>query len=423
MSGHVTVARPRPECLKSADSRRSDVRCDRGRNRGNATMSSVYLRYWGSHLKRPENSALFAGTVRRMRDAGFVPYLVCSRPPDDPQLEKGIIDAGAEIVYQQRPRQNFDVACIWRVYRLCRRIGCDIMHCDNMHTSPLIGAALAGVPVRIWSKRSMNSAYEMMREPTWRDRVVISVRTSCWLATRVLPVSEAVRDELAALGVASSKLTVLPNPVEVSPRNTKIRSQARAELGYRDDAIVFTTVGHAVPVKGWDVLLEAFRGTAGRCPEARLLYVGSTSDEHEQRHYQLLRKSIGEWGLGDRVRFLGHQPELQKALAASDVFVVSSRSEGYGNMLVEAMTFGLPCISTRVRCATDLIEDGVNGMLVERGDASQLCDAMTATASDHAFRAQLACAVQGQKKYAPTFSEHGRQLAKICRELLEQSRS
>lgn len=72
-----------------------------------------------------------------------------------------------------------------RACALCRRLKCSVFHCDNMHTSPLIGAAVAQVPVRIWYKRSMNAHFEECRGPGWRERLAVSTRLSCCLATRV----------------------------------------------------------------------------------------------------------------------------------------------------------------------------------------------------------------------------------------------
>jgi len=385
-------------------------------------MIIVCLRYWGGYFRYPSDVAKWAAIMRSVAEAGWSPYLVSARRPDDPLITKQILETGARMLYMPRARGNFDARCIWRVYRLCKRLNCDIIHCDNIHTSPLIGAALSGVPVRVWSKLSMNPAYESMREPTLRERAAISTRISCGLATKVLPISNAVKNELMDLGIPSSKLRVLPNSAEIEEINPGIRKLIRTELGYTDDEVVFTTVGHAVPVKGWDILLKAFARTVHECPKARLQYVGNITDDHEREHYQLLIKSIAEWGIAGQVRFVGHQAHIHKALFASDVFVLPSRSEGNSGALLEAMTCGLPCVATKVGYAPDIIQNGVNGFLVERGSEDELSKAMIGLADDRILRSRVAIAVQAQKKYAPTFSEYGDQLVDIYRELLRSQR-
>ncbi|UCD49724.1 MAG: glycosyltransferase family 4 protein [Phycisphaerales bacterium] len=379
----------------------------------------TYVRYWGSHFKHPRTCHLLRATMRSVRQAGWKSYLVCSRPPDDPRLAEEIFGAGTEIVYLPRPRRNFDPACVWRAYRLFRRLNCTVMHCDNMHTSPLIGAALAGVPVRLWSKRSMNPVYETMRKPTLRDRIAISLRVSCWLATRVLAVSTAVKEELIELGIPTGKLAVLPNPAEIERLSEETRRQVRTELGYGDDEVVFTTIGHAVPVKGWDVLLQSFAQVAKHYPRARLQFVGSITGAREREYYQCLNASIRTWGLADRVRFLGDQPDIRVPLAAADVFILPSRSEGNSNALTEAMMFGLPCIATKVGAAADVIAHGENGWLVERNDAEELRDAMLSLARDQGLRQRIVSTVLAQGRCAPTFSEYSDQFVQICREQLD----
>lgn len=386
-------------------------------------MTVTYIRYWGSYFKHEMARNVFGEIMRSIKEAGWKSYLVCSQPPADPKLLDMVLDASTEIIYMPREQENFDITCMWRVYRLCRRLNCTILHCDNMHTSPLIGSALAGVPVRLWSKRSMNSAFEVVRKMTLRDRAAISLRVSSWLATRILPVSNAVKNELVSMGISPSKIIVCPNPVEGSLIKGEIRNQSRKELGYKKEEIVFSIIGHAVPVKGWDILLRAFVSVIAECPRARLLFIGSVTGRHEQEHYTNLQNLIQERNLSSYVHFLGHQIDPRKTLAASDVFVWPSRSEGFGIGLVQAMMSGLPCVATKVGIAEDIIQNGVNGLLVNRGSEEQLCEAMIKLAQNSKLRLKIANEVQAKEKYVPTYSEHGDQLVKICMDLLKTNRS
>ena len=381
----------------------------------------TYVRYWGSDFRHPHADRAWITLMDGLARAGWKPYLVCSAPAAPSEIADRIREVGTEIVYLPRARRNFDAACVWRVRQLCRHLHCDIIHCDNMHTSPLLGAALAGVPARLWSKRSMSLAYETMREPTWRDRAAPSIRVSSWLATKVLAVSTAVKEELVHLGIPSSKLLVLPNAVELSRGESGTRAQTRASLGYADGEIVFTAVGHAVPVKGWDVLVRAFAGLVKTCPAARLQLVGSVTGAQEQEHHAHLQRCVRERGIADWVRFRGHQSDITRILEASDVFVLPSRSEGYGNVLIEAMMCGLPCIATRVGCATDVIQDGVNGLIVARGSVEELHNAMVSLATEPGRRDRITHAVRTRDQYAPTVSEYAEQLVEICRSLLQQT--
>lgn len=358
-------------------------------------MPATLIRYWGSFFKTPRQAHEFARIFAAAAARGWWTHLVCCRPPDDPDWLRPIEEVGTRIAYLPRPKRNFDAGVALRACKLCRRLECDVFHCDNMHTSPLIGATLAGVPVRLWSKRSMQPAFEEGRAATLRDRVAISVRASCTLATQVLAVSPAVRDELVALGVSPRKFTVLPNPVPEPPPVD--RRQARASLGYRDGELVIVTVGHAVPVKGWDLLLDAFERLAGDVPAARLLVVGSTSAPHERECFAELQGLIQRFRLADRVQFAGHVPNVFVPLTAADIFALPSRSEGYCNALLEALRAALPCVSARVGAAPDFIIHGENGLLVGRENVRELAGALRAICVDSDLRQRLAAGARSSR--------------------------
>ena len=347
--------------------------------------------------------------------------MVCCEPPRERGLLDAIVGAGIEMIYLPRPRRSVDVSAVRRVYGLCRRLRCDVIRCHNLHASPMIGAAAAGVPVRLWFKRSMQPAFEACRQERLRDRLAISVRMTCCLATRVLPVSSAVKEELVRLGVPASKLIVLNNPSDRALSTGRGRARARASFGYDEKALVFTTVGHAVPVKGWDILIRAFAVVAAEVPQARLLFVGSFDGERERDCHRELRSLTQSCGLNGRVRFAGQLDDPKIALGASDVFVMPSRSEGYSNALIEAMHAGLATVSAGVGIAPEVIRHGENGLLVARGDHRELAKALMVLARSPETRKRISSEVQ-KRTYAPTFEEYADRLFELSRSLLAQRR-
>jgi len=183
--------------------------------------------------------------------------------PDEPTLVEPFRDAGCEIILEPRSHGNFDLSSIRQTYKLLRRLECDVFHCHNDHTSPLIGATLAGVPGRIWSKLAMSPYYERGISPKGIHRLQPSVRLSGMLAHKVLAVSDAVRQELIDLGVSAEKVETLRCPIDLACYDGADGLNFRAELGMGRQDLVVTAVGHAVPVKGWDVLVRAFTEVAG----------------------------------------------------------------------------------------------------------------------------------------------------------------
>jgi glycosyltransferase involved in cell wall biosynthesis len=374
------------------------------------------IRYWSSFIKSARHGRRVASYFDATAAAGWRNVIVCSRPPETAEWADPLREARIAIVYHPRARGNFDAACAARVFRLCRDLSCDVFHCDNNHTSPLIGAALARVPARVWTKHAMEPASEAGRPETWRDRTALSLRVTLALAARVLPVSDAVREELLRKGADERRTSVLLLPLDAETPAPISRATARAALGLPLDAFVVTAIGRASAVKGWDVLVDAFAALTD--PRAYLLLVGDASAEP---HFRAgLDARIARHGLGDRVRFAGHVSDMGPVFAATDVSVLPSRSEGHALALVEALRAGLPVVASKVGAASDVITHMRNGLLFERESVPQLADLLRALHGDEALVERLGAAARTLQGI-PTPREHAEALLTTYRSLLARA--
>ena len=300
---------------------------------------------------------------------------------------------------------------------MLRKLRCDVFHCHNVHTSPLIGAALAGVPVRIWSKLAMSPYYEQGIEPTGIHRLALSTRVSSGLSHRVLAISTAVAEELVGSGTPTDKIITTPVDVDVRRFANASADGVRRRLGLDDSDTLICTVGHAVPVKGWDILLPAFAEVAKRDDSLRLLLIGSTTGSSEIHTAAALAEMAAKLGIEKRVMFLGMRSDVPELLHACDLFILPSRSEGQPAALVEAMAAGLPCIGARVGGITDVIQDGDNGLLFEREDVDGLAECVSRLLNDGAFRKRIALRAQHSSE-AFDLQESSQRLVRLYEELL-----
>ena len=386
-------------------------------------MKTCLVRYWGSHLKSERHVQKLVAHLMPLVTRGWHCYLVVERLPEERSWLEPFQALGIRLVVLPRPRGNFDFKCVARAYALCRQLRCSVFHCDNMHTSPLLGAFLARVKVRIWSKRSMSAYYEQGRQPGLRERIALATRTSSFCATRIFAVSRQVQKELVEMGTPQGRVVVRHNPHMLSvERIAYDRMAVRQSLGLADTDKVVINVGHAVPIKGWDLLVSAFARVAEAEPQARLILVGSFTANHERACYADLQRRIAEHDLKAKVTFTGRVGDIGRVLQAADMFVMPSRSEGFSLALVEALQAGLPCIATRVGIAEDVIEDGVNGFLVGPGDEGGLAQAMLRLTQEEALRKQLAenAVVPA---CIPTLEEYAENLACDYESLLAMSAS
>ena len=157
----------------------------------------------------------------------------------------------------------------------------------------------------------------------------------------------------------------------------------RSELVVDEDELLFLTVANLRPEKGYDVLLDAAKIIADRDLPIRIAAVGRgpLRDPLRARHAEL--------GLGDRFQFLGQRDDVLQLLAGADAFVLASRHEGLPVALMEATSVGLPIVASRVGGIPQVLEDGVDALLVPPGEPDFLAQAMKRLASDAELRDRL----------------------------------
>ncbi|MBV9101521.1 MAG: glycosyltransferase [Candidatus Dormibacteraeota bacterium] len=187
------------------------------------------------------------------------------------------------------------------------------------------------------------------------------------------------------------------------PRDT---SAVRRSLGLDGNRVVFFA-GRLEPLKGADTLLEAAQRLVER-PEfadLTLLVAGDDSQDgsHGDGERARLQRSAEEGSLAGRVRFLGAVPheQLPDLYALAEVCVVPSRTESFGFVALEAQALGTPVVAAAVGGLTEVVEDGVTGVLVPGRDASRWADAIASVLSDPERRGAMG---EAARQRATTFT-------------------
>lgn len=187
------------------------------------------------------------------------------------------------------------------------------------------------------------------------------------------------------------KVAVMPNPVE--PPGHSPQAERPAHFGHHTIA----AMGRLAPQKGFDLLIEAFATLAPRFGDWHLVVFGEGTER------AALERQIAQRGLEGRVALPGAVKAPETLLPLADLFVVSSRYEGFCLVLAEAMALGLPVIS--FNCPTgpaEIVRDGEDGVLVPPGDTAALAAAMARLMADEAERRRLGRnARQAAQRYAP----------------------
>jgi glycosyltransferase involved in cell wall biosynthesis len=223
-----------------------------------------------------------------------------------------------------------------------------------------------------------NFAQDVYPRDRFSGRVMRAIISTTYpIADRVLAASRDVKVGLEELGVPPHLIEVAHNPVEVPLSGGQ---QSRA-LGTRP--AIITTVGRLVDLKDHPTLIRAF-ALVREHQEATLQIVGVGPNKER------LIALAGELGVADDVHLLGWHDDPYSVLRESDIFVLSSTTEGFGIVLVEALACGLPAVSTDCKGGPrEILEDGRSGLLVPVGDPEPMAAAILQLIEDEGLYAAM----------------------------------
>jgi glycosyltransferase involved in cell wall biosynthesis len=199
-------------------------------------------------------------------------------------------------------------------------------------------------------------------------------------AKRLIAISDSVREFLTRAGLPEAKLQTIHYGLDELP---SARSEVTPEqAGISADSPLVLAIGRLIEQKDHETLLRAFVRVRDQQPSARLAILGWGVLEERTRAL------VQELGLGDVVLLPG-RVEPRAWLERADVFAHTSRWEGFGIVLLEAMLARLPVVATRVSAVPEIVADGETGLLVDAGDATAVADALTALLENPAQRRSL----------------------------------
>lgn len=284
-----------------------------------------------------------------------------------PQVE--VLSLGATRAWQALPRL---AVALWRARPVALLSALTITNLVALSAVQLV--RLGGVQVRhLVSERNQLTLFTARMGWLKRGLVRGAVRLLYPRADAISGNAQGVVDDLATrLGLPPERVSMLPNPAPEAGQISAARAAPAPHPWLAEPGPVAVAMGRLVPQKDYPTLLRAL----ARCDAAlRLIILGEGPLLAE------LEALCARLGLTHRVAFAGFQMARFDYLAHADLFVMSSQIEGFPNALIEAVAFGLPCVSTD--CAgggpRQILGDVMPQALVPVGDAKAMAQAITAT--------------------------------------------
>jgi glycosyltransferase involved in cell wall biosynthesis len=290
-------------------------------------------------------------------------------------------------------KDGMDVALIPRTpgfdWKIARRIAhharshdVAILHCH--HYTPWCYGALA----RLWYPRMRVIFTEHGRlypdTPGWRRRLFNQAILP--LTNELTAVSPFVAQALRQVEwIPQNRIRVVYNGVDDARfQHLPAKQDLRRKLNLRDDFLYFILCSRLDPIKWIEGLLQAYRHVCDIMPRSGLLLIGDGNSRQD------IESDIKKLGLNEHVHLAGYQKNIPEWLAAADVFVLSSHSEGTSVSLIESMAASLPAVVTDAGGNPYVVQDGHTGIVVPVRDVDALASAMLRLAEEPELRAQYA---------------------------------
>lgn len=257
----------------------------------------------------------------------------------------------------------FSLRSLWEI----KDLKIDIVHSQsisvyNAGLPALIIKKILGLPYIAWGRGS--DIFLSKGCERFFNKIILKTADS------IIVLTQAMGDKLTTL--VSIPYEVIPNGCDTEQFKNLNKDICRKKLNIETNEKIILFVGRLHPVKGIEYLVDAMVHIQKRYKNTKLLIIGNGEQKRE------LEKRVNNYKLNDFVQFIGELPhsQLPDFFVASDFFVLPSISEGFPNVLLEAMAAGLPVIGTKIPGIPEIINNSRNGILVEPKDSLAIARAI-----------------------------------------------
>jgi len=302
------------------------------------------------------------------------------------------------------PAGEMDLVAAVRLRRKLRLLHVDLIHAHTSHALALAVLATVGSSIPVVASRRVDVPFRGSTASRWKySRAAV-----------VVAVSEAVRDVLVRGGLPPEQVTVVYDGVDLERETVPASPGELAGLGVPEGAPLAIQVAQMAWPKDPLTFVRATVQARRSVPALHGLLVGEGGER------AAVERTIAELDAEAFVHLAGHRADADALLAAADVVVLSSRGEGMGSVLLDALMMGRPAVGTRAGGIPEVLVDGESGLLTPVGDAAALGTAMVRVLLEPGLADRLAAEGRKRAQYFSMARTAQATLAVYRRVLLER---
>ena len=321
--------------------------------------------------------------LRHIDNNKYENILICSQDYDV-DVFKPLVKH-IDVVEMDRKITGRDMAVVWKLFKLLWYYRPDIVYCHSSKAGAVGRMAALFAPGKvIYNAHGWAFNMKVHKRVRWFYRFVETRLTS--FCKRVICISNFEGESALKYHVVNKKkLRVIFNGVEIDEIRKNINNTrvTREQFGIPEGVPIIGMVGRISEQKAPDTFIRMAEKISLKLPNAHFIIVGDGENRDN------IERMISNRNLQNIVHITGWLSNPNDYLALFDVGVLLSRWEGFGLVICEYMAAGIPLVSTKTDAIPDLVEDGVNGLLVDIDDDHNAADAVLRILNDETLRSKL----------------------------------
>ncbi len=280
------------------------------------------------------------------------------------------------------PRFEFDPVAVLGLRSVIRRRRVQIVHAHTAHAVALAALATLGTS----AKTVVTRRVDFKLRPNFGSRWIYG------RAAAIIAISKAVADALVASGIGEERITIIPSGIDLGRTFTRATPETLVELGVRRGAPLVVQVSQLVGHKDPLTFVRAIAAVRDVIPDVQALLVGDGPLRGA------VESEVARLGLAGVLYPTGYRADADSLLAAADVVTLSSKEEGLGTVLLDAMSMGKPIAATSGGGIPEIVEHDVGGRLSQVGDYAELGSNVVSILNDRVLARRLSVEARDRVK-------------------------